>query len=217
MTTIGIISFLLGCVFLYIYLTRIKGGRGGKLSSAAKLRALQEQTAEKQRGDEPSLEHAQPGASIHIDDVGLRSESVDAKITSRHLHKAGPDRWLELEADRGGAALYITIQRDDALSISATLAQPSPQSLGLTAADLDAIGEGWQLTYDGTVYAATAHGQATFCRDHNELQPEPYEFWELEDDAEEQYLTLVRWQDGSLEANYSVKLRPSSITVYTAS
>ena len=90
----------------------------------------------------------------------------------------------------------------------------SIESLELPSEDFGQLED--TLTYEGTAYRAADHGRAIFCRDHNELQPEEYEYWEFEGDGE-QYITLVRWSDGSTEASYSVEIRPSFITVYSRS
>lgn len=216
MTSVGMISLVMGCVFLYIYQTRIKGGSSRKLRNAEKLRDLQDKS-QAQQGDELSIEDVGSGGVIHLDGVGVRSESFDAQVTARHLHKRGTERWIELEADRGGSTVYLSLERDDGLTASLTMAQPALKALGLKAVDLDALSDERPLTYDGTAYAPSEYGRAVFCRDHNELKPEEYEYWEFEDDDQEQYLTLVRWQDGSVEANYSVDLKPDFITVYSRS
>ena len=174
MIAVGIISLALGCVFLYVYQTRIKRSQTPKLRNASKLRALQKKNRDPQ-SDEPSIENVLPGGVIHLDDVGLRSESFDAQVTARHLHKRGADRWIELAADRGGSTIYVTVERDDTLSIQATIAQPSIESLGLTDAGLNQLSNGQKLTYEGITYSPAGHGRAIFCRDHNELQPEEYE------------------------------------------
>jgi len=214
MIAVGIISLALGCVFLYVYQTRIKRNQTPKLRNASKLRALQKKNRDKQ-SDEMSIENVLPGGVIHLDGVGLRSESFDAQIIARHLHKRGSERWTELEADRGGSIVYLTVERDDEVSVNATIAQPSIESLGLRGGDLNQLSNGQTLTYEGTTYRPTGRGRAVFCRDHNELQPEEYEYWEFEDEDEEQFLTLVRWKDGSTEANYSVAVKPSFITIYS--
>lgn len=213
MIAVGLISLVFGCVFLYIYQTRIKGSPTPKLRNAAKLRALQQKNKDKQN-DDLSIENVQPGGVIHLDDVGLTSESFDAQITARHLHKRGSERWIELEADRGDSTVYVTVERDDDVRVNVTMAQPSIESLKLRSEDFGQLED--TLTYEGAAYNAAGHGRAIFCRDHNELQPEEYEYWEFEGDGE-QYITLVRWSDGSTEANYSVEVRPSFITVYSRS
>jgi len=216
MITVGIVSLVFGCVFLYIYQTQIKGGGPNKLTNAAKLSALQKENQDPQ-STELSIENVRWGGIIHLDDVGLRSESFDAQITARHLHKSGSERWVELEADRGESNVFLTLQRDDALTVSLTIAQPSLETLDLKYGDLDTLSGAKQLTYEGTAYTASEHGYAIFCRDHNELKPQEYEYWEFEDEEEEQFLTLVRWEDGTVEANYSVDLNPRHITVYSRS
>ena len=216
MISVGMISLVMGCVFLYIYQTRIKGGSSRGLRNAEKLRDLQDKSRA-QQGDELSIEDVVSGGIIHLDGVGLRSESFDAQVTARHLHKRGTERWIELEADRGGSMVYLSLERDDGLTASLTMAQPALAALGLKAVDLGALSDAGPLTYEGTAYTPSESGHAVFCRDHNELKPEEYEYWEFEDDDQEQYLTLVRWQDGSVEANYSVDLKPDSITVYSRS
>jgi cyclophilin family peptidyl-prolyl cis-trans isomerase len=216
MFTVGVIAFVLGCVFLVIYQTKIKGGSKPKLKSASKLRALQEK--KRSREDEQlSIESVQAGGVIHLEDVGLRSQSFDVQVTARHLHKRGSVRVPELEADRGGSRVFITLERDDELDINVTVAQPSIEDLGITSNDLHSIRDGHTLTYDGTEFVVAERGHAVFCRDGNELQPEKYEFWEFEGEDGEQYLTLVRWEDGSVEANYSVEVQPSHVTVYSRS
>ena len=216
MITVGIISLVLGCAFLFVYQTKLKGGGKSKLKAASKLRALQQKN-EAEQDEQLSLESVQPGGVIHLEDVGLRSESFDAQVTARHLHKRGSVRVTELEADRGGSRVFITLERDDELSINATVAQPALETLGLSSKRLDDLADDQKLTYEGSEFVAADHGHAVFCRDGNELQPEKYEFWEFEDDEAEQYLTLVRWEDGSVEANYSVEVQPSLVTVYSRS
>ena len=216
MIAVGIVSLVLGFVFLYIYQTQIKGASSPTLTNAAKLAALQKEN-QAPTNTELSIEDVRSGGIIHLDDVGLTSESFDAQITARHLHKSGSERWVELEADRGESNIFLTLQRDDALTISLTMAQPPLETLDLKYADLDSLSETQPLTYEGTAYTPSAHGHAIFCRDHNELKPEEYEYWEFEDDDEQQFLTLVRWQDGTVEANYSVDLKPNLITVYSRS
>jgi len=211
MVTVGVISLALGCVFLYIYKTRIRTMEDspGTLPEAAP-----------PTGD-LTIENVRPGAVIHLDAVGVKSESFDAQITARHLHESDSERWTELAADRGGSTIYLTLERDDELSVTVTLAQPGVRALGKTAGvpdtDLGQLTDGRTLTYEGTTYTPLEHGHAIFYRDYNEQKPQEYEYWEFEDDDEEQFLTLVLWEDGTVEASHSVDLNPSFITVYSQS
>lgn len=216
MLTIAIIAFAVGCVLSVIYVTKSKQKGIGrrKLRSASRLRALQQKNLARQDAD-PSIEDVQVGGVIHLADVGLRSESFDAQIVARHLHKLASARIPELVADRGGSHVYISLERDDELSINVTMAQPPLEELGISARDLDDFRDDQTLTYDGTEFFAADNGRAVFCRDGNELQPEKYDFWEFEDEEAEQYLTLARWEDGTVEASYSVEVQPSQITVYS--
>ncbi|MBN1961166.1 MAG: DUF4178 domain-containing protein [Deltaproteobacteria bacterium] len=215
MISIGILALILGFVFLYLYQNQAKSGKV-KLKSADRLRALQQQQ-QAHKDELLSIEDVEKGGVIHLDDVGLRAESFDAQIIARHLHKVDSDRIIELEADRGGSKVYISIERDDELSVDVTLTQPSLASLGISAKDIDNFVDDQKLNYDGTEYYADYYNQAIFCRDSNELNPEPYEFWDFADEDEEQYITIVRWQDGTVEANYSVVIKPRNITVYSRS
>ena len=211
MITVGIVSLAMGFVFLYIYQTRIRTREDSPS-------ALPEDVPQT---DELTIENVRPGAVIHLDAVGVQSDSFDAKITARHLHKSGSERWTELAADRGSSTIYLTLERDDELSISVTLTQPSVRALGKSAGvpdtDLGLLTDGRTLTYEGTTYTPLDHGHAIFCRDHNQQKPQEYEYWEFEDEDEEQFLTLVLWEDGTVEASHSVDLNPSFITVYSQS
>ena len=219
MIAVGILSFTLGFIFLYIYLTRIRTDKGGrKLRTAESLRALQQQKRD-QSTDTPSIMQVQPGGVIHLEGVGLKSESFDAQIRARHLHKRGSDRWVELEADRGDRTVYLSLEEDDELSVAVTLEQPSLKDLGLSGERINNLDNQPESTisYKGTTYSLSEKGNALFCRDQDELRPEPYTYWELESHKGDEYLTLVRWQDGSLEVNVSVRVDPSLITVYSIS
>ena len=219
MIAVGILSFALGLFFLYIYLTRIKTDKAGrKLRNAESLRALQQKKTD-QLTDTPSIMQVQPGGVIHLEGVGLKSESFDAQITARHLHKRGSYRWVELEADRGDRTVYLSLEDDDKLSVTVTLEQPSLTDLGLSRERINNLDNQSEdtISYKGTTYSLSENGNALFCRDQDELRPEPYAYWEFESHKGDQYLTLVRWQDDSLEVNVSFYVDPSLITVYSIS
>ena len=231
MIAVGIVSLLLGCFFLYVYQTKIKTqtaripGRnaGVKLKSTAKLRRVQEKNRQL-AAENLTLMDVRPGAIIHLENVGLRGDAFDAQVTGRHLHKQGAYRWLELEADRGGAKVFITVENDDGLAIDITVASSTLSALGLRSADLADLAEtggGCTISVDGTTYRLEEHGSAAFCRDHDELAAEPYAFWEFvaagangDGDA---LITITRWEDGSIDVDQSVSLDPSFVTIYSAS
>lgn len=220
MLTLGIVSLALALGFLYIYQTRIKPSQGPKLRGAEKLRALQERQQKEKalKSAELSIENVMPGGVVHLEGVGLRSESFDVQVKGRHLHKSGQARSVELEADRGGQTVFLTLEDEgDGLSVLVSLEKLPLKSVGLAAEELDQLTHESTLTHEGTAYHPAEHGHAVYCRDHDELNPEPYEFWEFSDDDEEAFLTVVRWQDGSVELHPSVHVANSFITVYSTS
>lgn len=213
MLTVGIISLAFGVFFLVIYQTKIKGSSSPELKNAEKLKALQASRLP-QTVSEATLLDVRVGAVIHLEDVGLRSDSFDAEITGRHLHKEGSERWLELEADRGGRKVYLTVEQDDELEISVALEELSLSALGLSKTSFESA---THFDFEGARFEREAQGRATYFRDHDELRPEPYAYWEYEDDGSGETVSIVRWDDGDIEVSRSVPLRESSVTIYSQS
>ncbi len=212
MFLIGLISLALGVTFL-VLMNQKKANGSKKLKGAGDLRALQQKARESQKNEDP-LSSVQPGAILSFSDVGLTSENFDAEVLARHLHKEGRSRWLEIEAERGGAKVYLTIANGDSgQELSLSIRSLDPEELELPG-ELDSLAQGSEFSFEGTTYCFSSQGRALYCAQEDELHAEAYEYWEFEGEDEEQLISLVRYADGSVEANYEVALRAQSIIVY---
>jgi hypothetical protein len=184
------------------------------LKGAGQLRSLQQKATSALKEADP-LKTAQVGAILSFSEVGLTSESFDAQVLARHLHKEGRERWTELEADRGGSKIYLTItEGEQGTELSLSLKSLDPNAL-FNGEPLEELTEESSFTFEGTLYEFSDKGRAQFCAQENELTPEGYEYWEFEGEDEEQFISLTRWNDGSLEASYEVPVLSQSVTVYS--
>lgn len=216
MLIFAILCLIVGVVAAFAY-SKAKANPSSKLGAAKKLRALQEARKTQEKEQALPIESVQPGGVIQLQDVGLRSETIDAQVTARHVHRSGPQRWIELEAESASGKVYIAVQNQDELQVSVSLQELSLQDLGVEHAQLEGRGPE-ELDYDGTRYQFDEHGRAQFCRNGNELEAEPYQYWEYAADGDDfQTLTLVRWPDGSVEGFYGVNVDPSGVTVFSES
>ncbi len=213
MLLIGLIALGLGVTFL-ILMNRQKEKNAKKLKGAGQLRSLQQQTTSALKEADP-LQTAKIGAILSFSEVGLTSESFDAQVLARHLHKEGRDRWTELEADRGGSKVYLTISEgEDGTELSLSLSSIEFGDLPVEQ-PLEQLGAETAFSFEGTHYEFSDNGRAQFCAQENELNPEAYEYWEFEGEDEEQFISLTRWSDGSVEASYEVPVLSHAVTVYS--
>jgi hypothetical protein len=211
MTGLGIIILLFACGATYYYVKIIipKSSRKALNESAAAKAA----TLRAQRDSELSLENVRKGGVLSLTNIGPALDSFDAEILDRHLYKSGSGIWHELEGDNGIGKIYITLQDDE---MTVTLRQPTPSELSIDEAAFSE-NPAQSLSYDGNLYHLEESGAATYCDKGNELEPEHFKYWDYETEDASLYLSLVQWQDGSFEANYSVPVKEHQVTVLSTS
>lgn len=189
-----------------------------RLAGAAKLRQLQEAQRGRREQQGSPVAKVEAGGVLHLDNVGLRSESLDLQVVARHVHKEGTARWVELEAEAASGKMFLTVAGEQDPELSLGLVEVDPRSVGADPENLEQGRAPSSLTYEGTEFALREQGQAQYCPQGNELEAEAYEYWDyaaLEDDF--QTFSLVCWRDGGAEGYYGVKVPARDVTVYSSS
>ncbi len=213
MFMLGLIMFIAACVMTYLYFDKVKGKSGLSERNALAAKKAAELRAE-QKPQALEIQNAGPGAVIKLEGVGLESQSFDLQITARHLIKEGQDRSIELEGTNGAATIYLSIEDD---GVFATLKTVELSDLGIKSDALQKmkVSSGASVQFEGDTYELTDVGVAKFCEGGNELEAETVQHWDFACKGSDQFLSVERWSDGSVEVSYSVPVKSGQITVYS--
>ena len=207
MTFIGFIAILLavGGTVYFVKKKEKEESREGlnkaAANKAAQLRASQE--------TDLSIGNVERGGMLSFSNIGPQMISMDVQVTDRHLYKSGAYSWHELEGDGDNTTVYVTLEGDE---ISLTLNEIPLNELPIEQANFSAQ-PNQELSYQGQAYHLDESGAATYCKSGNELAPEHYQYWDYESEDGSSYLSVVQWQDGSLEASYSVPVHANEVAV----
>lgn len=225
-TTVGVIMLLLSFGALYVYMKHVRpkelassSEEGNpeleKRNQLAMKRAAELKAAKSQQ---LTIDNVGIGGMVNLKNIGLEMLEFDAQVTAKNLYKSGSERWYELVLDRGSDKVYLSIEQDDELELSLTLKALSLDLIGLSKNDLNNLrpNEDFLIQFEGAAYRLDSAGSATFCKNGNELEPEPFQYWEFMGE-EGQSISVERWEDGSCDVNFAVQVDPSQLTVYSTS
>ncbi|MBF0623531.1 MAG: DUF4178 domain-containing protein [Magnetococcales bacterium] len=182
--------------------------------------------AQQKRGDRqpdpprirpPTIEDLQPGGVLSLRGIGADLEDLDVTVTGRHSYSEEGFEWLELEGETGDRKVWIGVERDDELEVSITLRKVDLETLGLTPERLEEFRRQRKgaFAFEGQTYRFDESGRATFFRDGNRLQGEPFEYWDFVCAKDDSAISIESWKPGGApECHVSQTLKPSQYTVY---
>lgn len=208
-----IIAFLLliAAVAAGVFIYRANKGRAasGEPTSGRRVRP----------GGEPTIEDVGPGGVFSLRAVGPDMEDLDVTVEARHVYSENGFEWFELEGDAGDRKVWVTVERDDELKVSVTLRKLRLDDLGLTKKQLKRFDdkERGGFSFEGKEYVYDDSDKAVLHRNGDRDSREAFYYWEFETRDGGDFITVERWEDGSFECHVSQPVRPSRITVYSAS
>lgn len=204
-----LVALALGVGFLIV---RANLGKGRRLSGPGADLSLPG------RGGEP-IEQVGPGGVFNLRAVGPNMEDLDVTVLARHVYDENGFKWVELECDSGTATVWVTVERDDGLDVSITLRKLHLDDIGLTKAKLKRFDdeERGSFTFEGKEYVYEDSDEAVFHRNGDRSTRESFYYWEFAARDGSDSITVEQWRDGSFEVHLSQPVRPSQITVYSAS
>jgi len=210
MVTLGIIMLLSACGAAYFYVQKVKSPDSLEaLNSAAASKAAQLRAT---KNENLSLENIRTGGMLSLSNVGPMMESFDAQVIGRHLYKSGRSSWYEIEGDKGNGKVFLSLDTDRTV----TLSQPKLGELGVNEEGFSSS-PAKKLCYQGVNFVFEESGSASYCENGDELAPEHFKYWEYENEDGSAFLTVTQWEDGSLEASYSVPFQENQISILTNS
>lgn len=165
------------------------------------------------------IENVGPGGVVKLTSVGPDMEDFDVNIVSKHTYHEGEYTWYELEGDRGDDKVWIDMEEDDDLELSIVLKKLKLRDLNVSKSDLERFDddEKGNFTYEGEKFYYEDSDRAVFYRHSDDKNAESFYYWDFENDDGNKYISFEKWSDGSIEASYSVPIKPSQLTVYSIS
>lgn len=218
LTLIGLLMLGLSCYAAYIYVTKVSLHAPKKsLKARNEQAALKALEFKKTKANQLTIENVTVGGVLHFSNIGLMMEEFDAEVTSRHSYQSGPDRWFELELDRGHNKVYLTVEKDDEFILSLTMQRLTFEQIGLNRNELSKLDpdSSEPVEYDGENYFLGSIGRASFHKNSNELEGESFHYWEFVTDDGSKNITIERWGDGSCDISFSIMINLNQITIYS--
>ena len=162
-----------------------------------------------------SITQARQGAVLSLPPHGDTLGDLDVTVTARHLYRENGFDWHELECDSGHATVWVEIEQDDELEVSASIKRLRLDEIGLDAERLGGLASGTEVMHGDRRFYYTEKGEATFFADADTSRPEPFEYWDFEGDDERHDLGVERWGD-DYRAYLSERLDTNRIKIYSA-
>lgn len=168
--------------------------------------------------EELLLKNVRAGGVVQLSRIGADMEDFDAKVIGRHAYRQGGFVWYELECDRGSSKkVWVEIEEDDEVDITIALRKLEMRDMPFTMADLKRIDDQEQgsFEFEGHRYHYEDSDSAVFFRYSKEENAEGLYYWDFKASGANKYISVERWDDGSVDVSYAEGIDPSQIKVYS--
>jgi len=213
MSTLSLI-FLIGTIVALWFLFKKKGSR----SSGNKL--LKPSSKNPNYAPEDLvLQNVEAGGVIKISALSTETGDIDLNILGRHVYRQGESSWYELECDKGGEKVWLGWEEDDELEISIQIATPKLRELNIDKGALEKMDdrEKGDFEFEGEKFYYEDSDAAIFYRFGEDKSAEEFYYWEFENDAENKFISVEKWTDGSYDVSVTIPVKPAQISVYSIS
>lgn len=168
--------------------------------------------------EELLLKNVRAGGVVQLSRIGADMEDFDAKVIGRHAYRQGGFVWYELECDRGSSKkVWVEIEEDDEVEVTITLRKLALRDMPFGMAELKRMDdeERGSFSFEGRTYHYDDSDQAVFHRYSEEQNAEGLYYWDFETEDGKSYISVERWDDGSVDVSYAEPIDPSQIKVYS--
>ncbi len=204
----GLIQFILALVAVMFVILIVMRNRDIKKNSKPDI-------------DENALviQNVKAGGIIKLTYLDGHNGEVNLKVLSRNLYTEGDFYWYELECTTNeGEKVWIDVEDDDKLTVSAVIAKPTASELVFSAslASIDDNERG-DVRYKNRRYVYIDSGDAVFYKHCDDRKKERLYYWDFQ--SGNYIVSVEEWKNDEgkkdMEYYYSQILPPASITVYS--
>lgn len=162
------------------------------------------------------IENVGVGGLFQIRGFGPNFEDVDLHVQARHVYDEEGWIWAELECDSKIGTVFVTVEVDDTVEVSATTKKLTLEEAGLTPRTLNTIWEDetGSATVDGARFGLDELGDADFFPRGDEDRAQRFRYWQFKGPSD-RILSVERWGRGEFDVHLSIPIRDSQISVFS--